>query len=108
MARHRPAQVRSTTRPPPQTMNRPPPPEVQNLLLAALPRVDRDRLVPTLEIVPLKLKDLLHKPGEPIQYVYFPDGGFCSMVTVLEDGGMVEVATGRREGMLGATALIDG
>ena len=108
MARHRPAQVRSTSRPPPQTINRPPAAEVQNLLLAALPRVDRDRLVPTLDIVPLKLKDLLHKPGEPIDYLYFPGGGFCSMVTVLEDGSMVEVATVGREGMLGATAVLDG
>jgi CRP-like cAMP-binding protein len=109
MARHRPAPVRSTNRLPPQTMNRPPPAaEVRNLLLAALPRVDRDRLVSTLDIVPLKLKDLLHKPGEPIDYLYFPGGGFCSMVTVLEDGGMVEVATVGREGMLGATAVLDG
>jgi CRP-like cAMP-binding protein len=89
-------------------MNRPPPAEVQNLLLAALPKADRERIVSTLDIVPLKLKDLLHKAGEPIQHVYFPGGGFCSMVTVLEDGGMVEVATVGREGMLGVTALLDG
>src|SRR3989441_2262399 len=108
MARHRPPQARSATRPRPSMMNRPPLAEVQNLLLAALPKVDRERLVPTLEIVPLKLKDLLHKAGEPIQYVYFPGGGFCSMVTVLEDGGMVEVATVGREGMVGVTALLDG
>jgi CRP-like cAMP-binding protein len=108
MARRHSVRSRSTNRPPPSTLNRPPPAEVQNLLLAALPKADRERLVPTLEIVALKLKDLLHKPGEPIQYVYFPGGGFCSMVTVLEDGGMVEVATVGREGMLGVTALLDG
>jgi CRP-like cAMP-binding protein len=108
MAKRRSTHLPSTNRPPPSTMNRPPPAEVQNLLLAALPKVDRERLVPTLEIVPLKLKDLLHKAGEPIQYVYFPGGGFCSMVTVLEDGAMVEVATVGREGMLGVTALLDG
>ena len=108
MARRHSVRLHSTNRPPPSMLNRPPPAEVQNLLLAALPRVDRDRLVPTLEIVSLKLKDLLHKPGEPIQYLYFPGGGFCSMVTVLEDGGMVEVATVGREGMLGATAVLDG
>src|SRR5437867_12891934 len=111
MARHRPAhpaQVRSTSRPPPRTMNRPPPAEVQNLLLAALPQADRDRLLPTLDVVPLKLKELLHKPGVHIEHVYFPGGGFCSMVTVLEDGGMVEVATVGREGMVGITAVLDG
>jgi len=64
--------------------------------------------VPALDVVPLKLKDLLHKPGERIEHVYFPGGGFCSIVTVLEDGRMVEVATVGREGMVGATAALDG
>jgi CRP-like cAMP-binding protein len=80
---------------------------VRNLLLAALPADDRDRLVPTLDIVPLKLKAFLHKPGEPLEFVYFPGGGFCSIVTVLEDGAMVEVATVGREGMVGVTAALD-
>lgn len=94
--------------PRPSAINRRPPVAVQNLLLAALPSVDRERLVPTLEVVALKLKDLLHKPGEPIQHVLFPGGGFCSIVTVLEDGGMVEVATIGREGMVGMSAMLDG
>jgi CRP-like cAMP-binding protein len=78
--------------------------DVQNLLLAALPKADRDRLIPSLDVVPLKLKDVLHKPGQPIREVYFPGGGFCSIVAVLEDGGMVEVATVGREGMVGTSA----
>ena len=94
----------SPHRPQSSAISRPLPPAVQNLLLAALPKVDRERLVPTLDVVPLTLKDLLHKPGEHIQDVYFPGGGFCSVVTVLEDGGMVEVATIGREGMVGVTA----
>jgi CRP-like cAMP-binding protein len=108
MARRRSTHAPSTNRLPPSTMNRPPPAAVQNLLLAALPKVDRDRLVPTLDVVPLRLKELLHKPGEHIEYVYFPGGGFCSIVTVLADGGMVEVATIGREGMVGVTAVLDG
>ena len=35
-------------------------------------------------------------------------GGFCSMLTVLEDGGMVEIATIGREGMVGLSAVLDG
>jgi CRP-like cAMP-binding protein len=96
-----------TNRPPPAP-NRPPPQSVPNLLLAALPAADRDRLLPTLDVLPLKLKALLHKPAEPIEYLYFPGGGFCSMVTVLEDGGMVEVATVGREGLVGVIAALDG
>jgi CRP-like cAMP-binding protein len=84
------------------------PAPVRNLLLAGLPPVDRERLIPALDVVPLKLRELLHKPGEPARYVYFPGGGFCSIVTVLEDGSMVEVATVGREGMVGVAAVLDG
>jgi CRP-like cAMP-binding protein len=61
-----------------------------------------------LESIPLKLKEELHKPGEPIRYVYFPGGGFCSVLTAFEDGSMVEVATVGREGMVGSSAVLDG
>lgn len=100
IAKRRSIRSLSRNRPPPSP-TRPPPDAVRNRLLAALPQVDRERLLHTFEVVPLKLKDLLHKPGEAIEYVYFPGGGFCSLVTVLEDGGMVEVATIGREGMVG-------
>jgi len=87
------------------TTNRPPP---TNHLLAALPSADYQRLAPALDVIPLKLKEFLHKPGEPITHVYFPGGGFVSVVTVLEDGSMVEVATIGREGMLGVSAVLNG
>ena len=77
---------------------------IENLLLAALPEKDLQRVMPQLEIIPLKLKELLHKPGERIDYVYFPGVGFCSIVTVLEDGSMVEAAAVGREGLVGLTA----
>jgi CRP-like cAMP-binding protein len=91
----------------PSTMNRPPPltrAASPNHLLAALPEDVYLRLAPKLESVSFKLKEFLHKPGEPIRHVYFPGGGFCSVLTVLEDGRMVEVATIGREGMIGAFA----
>jgi CRP-like cAMP-binding protein len=88
--------------------NRPPPSDNANRLLAALPADDYARVARALEVVPLRLKDVLHKPGEPIRHVYFPGGGFCSIVTVLQDGRMVEVATIGREGMVGISAVLDG
>lgn len=84
------------------TTNRPPPTKL-NRLLASLPPAESERLA--IDVVPLRLKELLHKPGEPVDYVYFPGGGFCSVVTVLEDGRMVEVATIGREGAIGSLAL---
>jgi CRP-like cAMP-binding protein len=56
----------------------------------------------------LKIKRFLHKPGEAMDQVYFPGGGFASVVAVLKDGGMVEVATVGREGMLGMSAVLNG
>ena len=91
-----------------RSANRPPPTGNPNHLLAALPAADYRRILPSLTVVPLKLKDILHKPGDPIRHVYFPGGGFLSMLTVLEDGSMVEIATVGREGMVGVSAMLDG
>src|SRR6185295_7378660 len=90
------------------SLNRPPPGTVRNRLLAALPANDREHLLPTLAVIPLILKTLLHKPGDVIQHVYFPGGGFLSLVTVLENGRMVEAATIGREGMVGLAATVKG
>jgi CRP-like cAMP-binding protein len=79
---------------------------MRNHLLAALPPADRQRIVPALEVISLKLKETLQKPGERLRHVYFPGGGFCSAVTVLEDGRMIEVATIGREGMVGVSAVL--
>jgi CRP-like cAMP-binding protein len=88
--------------------NRPPPTGNPNRLLAALPAADYTRILPSLTVIPLKLKEFLHKPGDPIREVYFPGSGFCSILTVLQDGSKVEIATIGREGMIGVSAVLDG
>jgi CRP-like cAMP-binding protein len=85
--------------------SRPPP---RNHLLASLPSADFDRLASTLDVMPLELKRILHKAGDTVEHVYFPGGGFLSVLTVLEDGGRVEVATIGREGVAGLPAAMDG
>src|SRR5262249_22247361 len=77
---------------------------IRNLLLSSLPLEEQERIFTLLDVTSLTVRDLLHKPGELIEHVYFPGGGFCSIVTVLEDGEMVEVAAVGREGMVGVTA----
>jgi len=81
---------------------------MRNRLLAALPAADYARVGRSLETIPLILKHVLQKPGDSIRDVLFPGGGFCSILTVLEDGSMVEIATVGREGMVGIAALLDG
>ena len=88
--------------------NRPPPTRNRNLLLAALPAEEYQRIAQSLDVIPLKLKIVLQRASEPVTHVYFPGGGFCSMVSVLKDGNMVEVATIGREGMVGISAILDG
>jgi len=89
----------------PSARGTPEPDALHNRLLASLPASDRIRLVESLTIVPLTLKTVLHEPGRPITAIYFPGDGFCSILTVTEDGRMVEVATVGREGMAGLGAI---
>jgi CRP-like cAMP-binding protein len=91
----------SQTRHPPQTG------PIANDLLAALPREDLHRLSKSLVVVPLAVKQFLHRPGERIDHVYFPGEGFVSELTLLENGAMIEVATIGREGMVGLAAGSD-
>jgi CRP-like cAMP-binding protein len=99
----------ATTRRRPSTrLPLPGPNGVRNHLLAALPADEYERVAATIDVVPLNLKHVVHKAGESIQHVYFPGGVFCSVLTTLEDGGMVEVATIGREGMVGVSAMLDG
>jgi CRP-like cAMP-binding protein len=108
MAKRASLHSRARNKSAPATRNRPPPTKAGNRLLAALPPGDRERLRPAFTVIPLVLKQLLHKPGDSIRYVYFPGGGFLSLVTVLASGRMVEAATVGREGMVGLAAAVEG
>jgi len=76
-----------------------------NRLLALLPPDELARIMPRLTRVPMTRKRILHKGGERIHEVYFPNDGVCSMTTVMSDGRMVEVATVGNEGMVGLSAI---
>ena len=71
----------------------------ENRLLARLPADDFQRLLPHLELFALNYKDILYEPGADIDYAYFPSIGVISMVTIMEDGAIIEVATVGAEGM---------
>jgi CRP-like cAMP-binding protein len=72
-----------------------------NRLLAALPKADYKRIMDKVERVSLKSKDAGYDVDEPIKFVYFPLTGVFSLVTVMEDGEGVEVATIGNEGVIG-------
>ncbi|WP_409235420.1 Crp/Fnr family transcriptional regulator [Streptomyces sp. PA5.6] len=78
---------------------------VSNRILAALPKPAREHLRPHLEPVELAAGDVLYRPGERIDAVYFPLIGVCSIVTDLE-GPTVEVATVGDEDMVGLPVFL--
>ena len=80
--------------------------EAHNMLLAAIPRADYEALMVAGEIVDLKLKDVLHEPDDAARHVYFPLSGVISLLTVLEDGSAVEIATVGSEGMADFAAYL--
>jgi CRP-like cAMP-binding protein len=67
---------------------------------------DFARLQPYLKTIPTRLRQVLQKNGEPVEFVYFLNGGVASITTVLSDGTMVEAATVGDEGMLGLEAFL--
>lgn len=54
----------------------------------------------------MTVKHVFHKRGQPIRYVYFPNGGVCSVTATMKNGAAVEVATVGDEGMLGVGAFL--
>jgi CRP-like cAMP-binding protein len=98
----------SSLRPPPAV--RPPPPDgrPKNRLLAGLPDEDFRRILPHLHTVSLTAKQVLLKRGVPSRYVFFPNGGVCSVTSMMKNGAAVEVATVGDEGMLGMSAFWGG
>jgi CRP-like cAMP-binding protein len=76
--------------------------------LACLPSSDRDRILSKLVPNFLKVKTVLFEPGEVVDAVYFPLDGVVSLVTPLEDGAIVEVATIGNEGLVGVPVVLEG
>ncbi|MES2975876.1 MAG: Crp/Fnr family transcriptional regulator [Pseudomonadota bacterium] len=77
-------------------------PEIQNSLIALLPRQDRQRLLAICEPVELVLSDVLCEGGKPTRHVYFPTSSFISLLTLIEGKPVLEVGMVGREGMVGA------
>ena len=80
----------------------------QNRLLAALPTAEFERLLPQLELVPMRLGDLLCESGDQLQHAYFPTSAIVSLHYVMESGATVEVAGVGNEGMLGISLFMGG
>jgi CRP-like cAMP-binding protein len=72
-----------------------------NELLRDLPTDERNLVSSKLEPITLKLHDVLHEPGVPFKFGYFPDSGIVSILSVLSNGKSLEVGLIGREGFVG-------
>ena len=77
----------------------------RNRLLASLRPDEIDRLLPSLESVPLLTGMPVYEPNERMTHVYFPISGIVSMTSDMREG-TVEVGTVGREGMTGLPLVL--
>lgn len=80
----------------------------RNLLLAALPRSDYDRLLPHLESVSMPAGWSFRGAGARDKYLYFPVAGIVSLRHALASGATMEYALVGSEGAIGVASVLGG
>lgn len=80
----------------------------RNRLLAQLSDHDFQQVRLHLQTVSLDAKQILHKQGDRLRYVYFPNGGVVFMALLLPEGSRVETATIGDDGIVGVEAYFGG
>lgn len=80
----------------------------QNLILAALPAQDYERMLPDLELVPMPLGWTMSESGDHVNFLHFPTTGIVSLIYDLENGSKSEIALVGNEGMVGISIFMGG
>jgi CRP-like cAMP-binding protein len=79
---------------------------VRNRILAALSATEFALVASGLVPVDLQLGEPLHRAGDPIRHVYFPEIGFISALSVLSDGSPLEIGLIGAEGVAGVSVVL--
>ncbi len=79
-----------------------------NLLLAALPVEDYQRLLPSLEFVNLSLGEILYDSGDEMPYLYFPITSIVSLLYTMASGSTAEMGMVGRCGVVGISVFLGG
>jgi CRP-like cAMP-binding protein len=80
---------------------------VENRLLAALPHQDRTQVTSKCDRIYLVAGESLHESAESTPFVYFPTGGFVSLLACTDRVKRLEVALIGAEGMLGISSMLE-
>jgi CRP-like cAMP-binding protein len=81
---------------------------MKNLLLGLLSPSDLKALSPYLKPTRFEQHHVLFEADERIRHVYFPTGGVVSLVITLSTGEIIEAAMVGMDGVVGASAALDG
>lgn len=82
------------------------PEKIENELLAAMPRLEFERLRPHLELVQLPHGKVLTEAGDKVRHTYFITSGMISLLSITKEGQTVEVAMVGREGVVGMASIL--
>ncbi len=80
----------------------------QNKILAALNKLDYERIFPDLSLVEMPLGWKIAEAGDHVKYIHFPISGIVSLIYDLEDGSSSEIAIVGNEGMIGISIYMGG
>jgi len=80
----------------------------QNHLLGVLDESEREHLFSQLELVPMRLGEVIYESGTALEHVYFPTNCIISLLYVMEDGASAEIAIVGCEGMVGVALFMGG
>lgn len=75
--------------------------QTNNRLLLSLTRSDHDKLVTHMRPMSFKQGAILYQPEDPVDWVYFPEEGLISLLSVMMSGLAVETAVVGQEGGVG-------
>ena len=79
-----------------------------NRLLGAMMEAEFARIAPDLELVQLKLGQVIHESGQRMAYAYFPTTALVSLFYLTQDGASMELAVVGNRGVIGVSLLMGG
>ena len=82
--------------------------QVENRLLAALPRDEYERLHPQLQPVSFSLGEVVYEFGGHLDYVYFPTTSIVSLLYTMENGASAEMGLTGNDGVVGIALFMGG
>ena len=79
---------------------------IANRLLAGLPQAEYRRVLASLEPLTLRSGEILHQPGMPMHYAYFPIDCVVSLLAEAPGEGSLQVGLVGYEGMVGISLVL--